>query len=307
MTLEQLRIFVSVAEREHVTQAARDLNLTQSAVSAAVTALEERHDTKLFDRIGRRIALTQAGRLFLTEARAVLARAAAAETMLADLTGLKRGSLALAASQTVGNYWLPPLMARFRSDHPGITLSLTIGNTETVAAMVRESVVDIGFVEGDIDEPALTITPVAEDELVLVVSAARMPPKRATAPRAADLVAMPWVFRERGSGTRALLEQALKKQGIAAPDLNVVLELPSNEAVRRAVEAGAGATVLSRMVVEASVASGALAILDFAVPPRRFLALRHKERTPTQAERAFFALAGVDEPPPREPKKPRRR
>lgn len=307
MTLEQLRIFVAVAEREHVTQAARDLNLTQSAVSAAVTALEERHDTKLFDRIGRRIALTQAGRLFLTEARAVLARAAAAETMLADLTGLKRGSLALAASQTVGNYWLPPLMARFRSDHPGITLSLTIGNTETVAAMVRESVVDIGFVEGDIDEPALTITPVAEDELVLVVSAARMPPKRAAAPRAADLVAMPWVFRERGSGTRALLEQALKKQGIAAPDLNVVLELPSNEAVRRAVEAGAGATVLSRMVVEASVASGALAILDFAVPPRRFLALRHKERTPTQAERAFFALAGVDEPTPREPKKPRRR
>jgi len=307
MTLEQLRIFVAVAEREHVTQAARDLNLTQSAVSAAVTALEERHDTKLFDRIGRRIALTQAGRLFLTEARAVLARAAAAETMLADLTGLKRGSLALAASQTVGNYWLPPLMARFRSDHPGITLSLTIGNTETVAAMVRESVVDVGFVEGDIDEPALTITPVAEDELVLVVSAARMPPKRAAAPRAADLVAMPWVFRERGSGTRALLEQALKKQGIAAPDLNVVLELPSNEAVRRAVEAGAGATVLSRMVVEASVASGALAILDFAVPPRRFLALRHKERTPTQAERAFFALAGVDEPTPREPKKPRRR
>ena len=307
MTLEQLRIFVAVAEREHVTQAARDLNLTQSAVSAAVTALEERHDTKLFDRIGRRIALTQAGRLFLTEARAVLARAAAAETMLADLTGLKRGSLALAASQTVGNYWLPPLMARFRSDHPGITLSLTIGNTETVAAMVRESVVDIGFVEGDIDEPALTITPVAEDELVLVVSAARMPPKRAAAPRAADLVAMPWVFRERGSGTRALLEQALKKQGIAAPDLNVVLELPSNEAVRRAVEAGAGATVLSRMVVEASVASGALAILDFAVPPRRFLALRHKERTPTQAERAFFALAGVDEPTPRESKKPRRR
>jgi len=307
MTLEQLRIFVAVAEREHVTQAARDLNLTQSAVSAAVTALEERHDTKLFDRIGRRIALTQAGRLFLTEARTVLARAAAAETMLADLTGLKRGSLALAASQTVGNYWLPPLMARFRSDHPGITLSLTIGNTETVAAMVRESVVDVGFVEGDIDEPALTITPVAEDELVLVVSAARMPPKRAAAPRAADLVAMPWVFRERGSGTRALLEQALKKQGIAAPDLNVVLELPSNEAVRRAVEAGAGATVLSRMVVEASVASGALAILDFAVPPRRFLALRHKERTPTQAERAFFALAGVDEPTPREPKKPRRR
>lgn len=306
MTLEQLRIFVAVAEREHVTQAARDLNLTQSAVSAAVTALEERHETQLFDRIGRRIALTQAGRLFLTEARAVLARAAAAETVLADLAGLKRGSLSLAASQTVGNYWLPPLMARFRHDYPGIALSLTIGNTETVAAMVRESLVDVGFVEGDVDEPLLTITPVAEDELVLVVSAAQMSPRKAAALRPADLKSMPWVFRERGSGTRALFEQALKKHGIAASDLNVVLELPSNEAVRRAVEAGAGATVLSRMAVETGVASGALTMLNFTVPPRRFLALHHKERQPTQAERALFALAGAGTPPLTAPKKPRR-
>lgn len=306
MTLEQLRIFVAVAEREHVTQAAYDLNLTQSAVSAAVTALEERHQTQLFDRIGRRIALTQAGRLFLTEARAVLARAAAAETMLADLTGLKRGSLTLAASQTVGNYWLPPLMARFRQMYPGIALNLTIGNTETVAAMVRESLVDVGFVEGDIDEPLLAVTPVAEDELVLVVSAAQMSPKQAAALRPADLATMPWVFRERGSGTRALFEQALKKHGIAASDLNVVLELPSNEAVRRAVEAGAGATVLSRLAVETGLASGALALLKFAVPPRRFLALRHRERAPTQAERALFDLAGTVTPPLSAPKKPRR-
>ena len=96
MTLEQLRIFVAVAEREHVTQAARALNMTQSATSAAITALESRYATRLFDRIGRRIALTEAGRLFLVEARAVLARAAAAERVLADLTDLKRGSLSMA-------------------------------------------------------------------------------------------------------------------------------------------------------------------------------------------------------------------
>ena len=93
MTLEQLRIFVAVAEREHVTGAARDINLTQSAVSAAIAALEARYATRLFDRVGRRIELTQAGRLFLTEARAVLARAAAAETVLMDLAGLARGQV----------------------------------------------------------------------------------------------------------------------------------------------------------------------------------------------------------------------
>src|ERR1044071_3704832 len=133
MTLEQLRIFVAVAEREHVTRAAMDLNLTQSATSAAIAALEARYAIKLFNRIGRRIELTQAGRLFLVEARAVLARAATAETVLDDIAGLKRGSLRLAASQTVGNYWLPPLMHRYRASYPGIALALTIGNTETVA------------------------------------------------------------------------------------------------------------------------------------------------------------------------------
>src|SRR6185312_15550431 len=145
MTLEQLRIFVAVAEREHVTQAARDLGLTQSATSAAFTALEARYATQLFNRVGRRIELTEAGRLFLVEARAVLARTADAETVLADLAGLRRGALAIAASQTVANYWLPPLLHRYRLACPGIAVSLAIGNTEMVAARVREGASDLGF------------------------------------------------------------------------------------------------------------------------------------------------------------------
>src|SRR5271154_2058800 len=138
MTLEQLRIFVAVAEREHVTQGARDINLTQSATSASITTLEARYATKLFDRVGRRIALTEAGRLFLVEAKAVLARAAAAETVLVDLAGLKRGSLTLAASQTVANYWLPQVIHRYQSRYPGIALKLSIGNTEQVSVLVHE-------------------------------------------------------------------------------------------------------------------------------------------------------------------------
>src|SRR4051812_21868181 len=108
MTLEQLRIFLAVAEREHVTRAAEALNLTQSAVSAAVRALEERHGIALFHRVGRRIELSEAGRIFRNEAERVLARAQAAELVLSELGGARRGTLAVQASQTVASYWLPP-------------------------------------------------------------------------------------------------------------------------------------------------------------------------------------------------------
>jgi len=290
MTLEQLRIFTAVAEREHVTQAARALNLTQSAVSAAVSALEARYGVKLFDRVGRRIELTESGRLFLVEARAVLARAAAAENVLADLAGLKRGSLSLAASQTVASYWMPPLMARYREKYPGIALKLTVGNTETVAAMVRDGAVDLGFVEGEIDEPALTAIPVADDQLVVVTQTSRAP-KRKQPLRAVDLKEMRWVFRERGSATRAIFEDALTALGLDPATLDVVLELPSNEAVRAAVEHGAGAAALSKLAVNDALASGALTALNFTLPKRQFYAVRHRERWVSQAERELLAMA----------------
>ncbi|RDV02381.1 LysR family transcriptional regulator [Undibacter mobilis] len=295
MTLEQLRIFAAVAEREHVTQAARALNLTQSAVSAAVSALEARYGVRLFDRVGRRIELTESGRLFLTEARAVLARAAAAETVLTDLAGLKRGSLSLAASQTVASYWLPPLMARYREKYPGIALSLIVGNTETVAAMVREGTVDLGFVEGEIDEPALTAIPVADDQLIVVTRADRAmehrQPKNRQPLGAVDLKAMRWVFRERGSATRSIFEDALAVLGVDPDTLDIVLELPSNEAVRAAVEHGAGAAALSKLAVSDALASGALTALNFVLPKRQFYAVRHRERWVSQAERELLTMA----------------
>lgn len=290
MTLEQLRIFVAVAEHEHVTQAARDLNLTQSATSAAIAALEGRYRTKLFDRIGRRIALTEAGRLFLNEAKAVLQRADVAETMLADFAGLKRGALSLAASQTVGNYWLPRLLHSYRSRYPGIALSLSLGNTKTVAAMVHDGAADLGFIEGQIDDPVLIVRPIAEDRLVLVVAAdhpwACKPPQSSEDFRTAS-----WVCRERGSGTRSILEAALPALGIALEDLSIALELPSNEAVCAAVEAGAGATIISRLVVERALAAGLLVAIPVDLPRRNFSVLRHKERYVTVASSAFVDLA----------------
>jgi DNA-binding transcriptional LysR family regulator len=291
MTLEQLRIFVAVAEQEHVTRAAQRLNLTQSATSAAIAALEERYATLLFDRIGRNIRLTDAGRQFLPEARAVLARAGVAETTLADFAGLKRGRIAIAASQTAGNYWLPPLLFRFRKQHPGIALELTIGNTEQVAGWVEAARADIGFVEGEVDAPALSIQPVVEDELVLVVGARHADAKRRKL-KPAQFTAIEWVLREKGSGTRAVFESLLAGHGLALKDIVIALELPSNEAVRAAVEAGAGATIISKLVAGSALQAGSLVELGLALPSRRFYCLRHRERRFSPAETRFIAALG---------------
>lgn len=290
MTLEQLRIFVAVAEREHVTRAAEALNLTQSATSAAVATLESRYQTQLFDRVGRGIVLTDAGRIFLAEARAVLARANAAEAVLADLAGLRAGKLRLAGSQTVANYWLPALVSRFHQTYPGIELSLDIANTEIVADMVEHGRADIGFVEGEIDVPALATGAVADDELLLVAAPghrwAVTPP---TSPD--DLKAERWIFREPGSGTRSNFETMLAELGVAVETLDIALELPSNEAVRSAVEAGAGVAVMSRLVAQASLLAGMLVAVRYPLPPRRFYSLRHRERHLNRAAREFLSMA----------------
>lgn len=289
MTLEQLRIFVAVAERQHMTQAARAINITQSAASAAIAALEGRYRVKLFDRVGRRIELTKVGETFLAEARAVLARAAAAERSLEDLAGVKRGTLTIYASQTITNYWLPPIAARFRALYPGVTLNIAAGNTQQVAAATREGLADLGFVEGAVDDPLLSSQAVASDRLIAVVASGdALAAKRKLT--AADLRDARWVLREPGSGTRAEFESALKRLGIEPGKLNVVLELPSNEAVIAAVEAGAGGTVVSALVAEAGLRAGTLAAPEVALPQRSFQVLRHRERYVSRVEAAFLAL-----------------
>ncbi|MGU3539781.1 LysR family transcriptional regulator [Methylobacterium sp. A54F] len=289
MTLDQLRIFVAVAERQHVTRAAEALNLVQSAVSAAVNALETRHAVKLFHRVGRGIELTEAGRVFLGEARAVLVRAQAAELVLADLSGLRRGTLAVRASQTIASHWLPRHLVAFRAAYPDIALRLGIGNTAEAAEAVRAGTAELAFVEGAIDDASLGSTPIAEDRLVLVVSPGH-PLAGCARPKSADLASASWVLREPGSGTRSAFEAALVALGIAPDVLAVALELPSNEAVLAAVLAGAGASVLSEAVVGPALRTGALVAVPFELPTRTFQVLRHKERYRSRAADALLAM-----------------
>jgi DNA-binding transcriptional LysR family regulator len=290
MTLEQLRIFVAVAERQHITRAAEALNLTQSAVSSAITTLEGRHGIALFDRVGRGVVLNQAGEAFLDEARAVLARVAAAEAALEDLSGLQRGRLSIHASQTIASYWLPPRLAAFHSKYPGIGLDVAMGNTAQVARAVAEGAAELGLVEGEVDDPVLSRSVIDHERLSLVVGrdhpwASRSPAK------SLDLTATAWVLREPGSGTRSSFEAALARRGLRLADLKVAMVLPGNEAVRAAVEAGAGAAVMSASVVARAVASGGLVALPLELPPRAFHLLRHKQRYRSRAGDAFIEIA----------------
>lgn len=289
MTLEQLRIFVAVAEREHVTRAAEALHLTQSAVSAAIAALEGHYGVSLFDRVGRRIELNEEGRTFLGEARAVLARATAAELALSELSGLKRGTLTVQASQTIASYWLPARLVAFHRTYPSIDVKISVGNTAQVARAVADGSAELGFVEGRVDDPALVQRTIGRDRLVVVV-APDHPWAENPAHSSIALAEGEWVLREAGSGTRSEFEAALMAHGLTIETLNVVLELPSNEAVRAAVEAGAGATAISEMVVESALQAGTLKAVPFALPERLFHTMQHRERYHSKASRAFLDL-----------------
>jgi DNA-binding transcriptional LysR family regulator len=294
MTLEQLRIFVAVAEQQHVTQAARVLNLAQSAASHAIASLEARYDTKLFDRVGRRIKLTEAGRALLAEARTILAQVERAELALNEFGSLERGTLAVQASQTIASYWLPRHLVAFHHAHPRIDIRLTIGNTAQVAEAIQTGAAELGFIEGAVENDQLVSIPVARDQLVLVVGPEHQWARWAP-PKTADFLKSEWVLREPGSGTRSVFEEALAHLGVELRDLRVAMELPSNEAVRAAVEAGLGATALSASVAAPSIESGLLHHVRFNLPQREFHVLRHGQRYRSRIAEALLAAIG---PPP---------
>ena len=282
MTLDQLRIFLAVAEREHLTQAAESLNLSPSAVSSAIRALEERYGLALFHRVGRRIEISEAGRALLPEARATLARAKTAEQALNDLSGGLRGSLSVQASQTIAGYWVPPVLVAFRTQYPAVEVDLAIGNTESVARAVLDGAAELGFIEGAIDEPALAQRTVAHDRLLVVVPAGHpWADGRTLGPD--QLLAGSWILRERGSGTRSAFEATLQTHGVDPDRLPVVMVLPSNESVRSAVLSGTFAAVMSELVAGPDLAAGRLVAAGLELPLRAFSLLRHKQRYRSKA------------------------
>jgi DNA-binding transcriptional LysR family regulator len=285
MTLEQLRVFVAVAEALHVTRAAESLHMTQSAASASIATLESRYDTKLFHRIGRRIELTREGEQFLPQARAVLQRAAAAELALSELAGVLRGELHVAASQTVVNDWLPTRLVDFHAQYPGVRVRVRSCNTEQAERAVLDGSADLAVVEGGVESDFLDIAEVPGDRLVLVVPLGHAWVARADV-TADELRDATWVMRESGSGTRQLFEAEMQRRGIDPAALHVAIELPSNESVLAAVQAGAGPAVVSELAARRH----ALPIVELSLPLRCFSVLQHRERSPGRAQQALMAL-----------------
>mgnify|MGYP001181716897 FL=1 len=294
MTFEQLRIFVEVAERQHVTQAAQALNIAQSAASHAIAQLEARYDVQLFYRVGRRIELSEAGRALLAEASAILGQVERAELALSEFSTLLRGTLQVEASQTIASYWLPARLATFRRAHPGINLRMKIENTQQVADAVLTGAVELGFVEDEVAHPQLVCHPVAADRLIVVVAPdhpwaglKRLDP--------AKMSESDWVRRETGSGTRSAFEHAALAMGADVAGFRIAMELPSNEAVRAAAEAGLGAAAMSASVAAPSLEAGLLHHVPIELPERQFIALRLAARRPTRAVTAFLNQLGIVE------------
>ena len=294
MTPEQLRIFLAVAERGHVTRAAGFLGISQSAASAAIKALELSSGVQLFNRVGRAIELSAAGRRFLPEAKAVLERIAAARHVLENASQTVAGSLAIAASQTIASYWLPRRLAAFQEEHPAVRMNVSIGNTRQVENKVLDGTADLGLVEGRTESDLLRRTRVDVDRLLLVVADSH-PEVAELSPGQPDISSLRWIVREEGSGTREVLQDLARRTGVAFDALRIFLVLPSNEAIVQAVEAGAGATVISELVAGKAVAKGSLRHVPLDLPARDFALISHRDRHPAMAQTALksFLLAGM--------------
>ncbi len=278
-----------MAEREHVTRAAEFLNLTQSTVSGAITALEARHSVKLFHRIGRRIELTDEGRVFAGEARTILAAVRSAETTIADLGGAPQGVLSVFASQTIASYWLPQFLVDFHELYPEVDLRLEAGNTAQCVRAVNAGAADLGFIEGVISDPGVSVDFVGRDRLVIVVG--RDHPWAGRTPRSAEeLGELQWVLRENGSGTRSSFEAVMRENGVQLSSLRVAIELPSNEGICNAVATGQFATAVSELVAQAGIASGGLVTVPFELPSRAFNVIRQRQRHQSRAAKAFLEM-----------------
>ncbi len=266
MTLTQLKIFIMVAELGNVTKAAERLGLTQSAASAAIASIENNYQVKLFERVGRSVELSETGKRFLPEAQNTIRSARATVRNLRSLSGKTYGNLHISASQTIANYWLPQRLATFHSRNPEVMLNVTMSNTRDVEQAVLKGNANIGFVEGEITSDKLELITVDQDQPLIVASAKRWS-SFGMSTNNINPKTVPWVVRERGSGTRKILEDFINQSNLDWDSLDIILELPSNESVREAVIAGVGATLISKHVVNLSLQSGLLKSATLNFPP----------------------------------------
>ncbi len=261
-SLRQLEVFLATARRENISRAAEALSMSQSAASGALKELEQQFSVQLFDRVGKRLQLSELGREIRPHAENLLAQAEAFQQIIGG--GELAGSLRLGATLTIGNYLAVPMIAAFRDRYSGADVSLHVANTETIARRVADFELDLGMIEGEVSHRSLQTIHWRDDELQVFCAPGHPLAKRRHVTDV-QLKQQRWIVRERGSGTRQVFERAMS--GILA-DLDIDMELQHTEAIKRAVEAGLGVGCLSRISLREAFARGSL--VPMAVPQRDF-------------------------------------
>jgi DNA-binding transcriptional LysR family regulator len=261
-TLRQLEVFLAVARFESVSRAAQDLAMSQSAASGSLADLESQFGVQLFDRVGKRLELNELGRSLRARAEALDEQAREFESLLT-----RQGEvdlLRVGATLTIGNYVIVPTIALFKQEHPGARVTLHVANTAEIARKVKNFELDVGLVEGELQDPELAVTRFREDELS-VFCGPQHPFAKKRALSDDDIKAAAWIVREPGSGTRQAFDHAM--YGIRS-ELHIELELQHTEAIKSAVQAGLGVGCVSRIALEEEFRYGSL--VPCYVPERSF-------------------------------------
>ena len=253
----RLKVFRAVAEQESFRKAAERLNLSQPAVSQNIHALEEELGVTLFDRSGNRVRLTPAGMVLVKYARRSAQAAREALDALARIAGEPRGELRLGASTTVAQYILPRMLGAFQKQYPQISLSVTSGNTEHVVELLLQGEIAMGIIEGPASSRELRKRRFLEDRMVLIVPRDH-PWARLREIPIDSLKDVPLLMREPGSGSRRVVELALKRAGLKLGALKVAMDLDSTEAIVSGVEAGLGVGFVSQWAIGKEVRLGTL-------------------------------------------------
>ena len=292
ITLRQFEIFSAVVEEKQVTRASKKLFITQSAVSHALSELEEQLGGPLFDRDSRSLLLNDRGRYFLPLCREILAKTEHVWEVMNETKGVIAGSLNIVASSTIGNYVLPHLVGVFKSMYPETYLNIQIHNTRVAEQLILDRKVDIGFVEGEVEHENILVTPWFEDELVIIAHPRDILAISNRFHLQRDMSKAKWVMRVKGSGTAQIFK---KKIGSQITKLNVVMELGHTEAVKKAVEAGCGLACLSNLAVSGEIERKELRELHLeGVDMKRTLhIIQHKSKVNTRLINEFLSFCKI--------------
>ena len=248
MADRRLQVFHTVARLLSFTKAAETLHMTQPAVTFQIRQLEEHFNTRLFDRTHNRISLTVAGQRVYDYAEKIIALYGEMDSRVRELTGDVSGILIIGASTTIAEYVLPGLLGEFQSRYKDVNVRLSVSNSLGVVHMVENNTVDVGIVESPVTNKNLAVEVCWHDELMFICQPSHaMAKKTGITPQ--EIVTLPFLCREEGSGTREVINEYLEDNKVSAHDLNLCMEFGSPEAIKSAVEAGLGVSIVSRATV----------------------------------------------------------